>query len=378
MSEGNSTDGFPKTRTVLGDVTNRLGKRGLLQISGNSGSKSGEGRGKRVDDKEGDSQFTQKVIKGVENIVKEKCGIKFVVNNVEKGKRVCVSPRPCSEINSLRGNVISGISKVSSELKESSSFSDSLHLGRTDSVVENVVQVADASRGSCVSSILLPMASEPCAFAEEICEKHEGSVTPEVVEGSVTPEVVQIDQRGDKLVAHCKDIGADNFELEKCVGQNVIGSSRLPESLGPGSYKLERCIGLKGNGSSNSSAGVDLIKECSCSFCVKAGYILSDLHYQDIKGRIAALKKSQKEASILAQRYCRDKGLDKHNQENCLKSSRLESDLMGQWRSLFLHMEDILGHEGSQLEAGLLTLIDVRESCKTELETMNGMPSEKQ
>lgn len=260
MSEGNSTDGFPKARTVLGDVTNILGKRGLSLISGNSGSKLGEGRGNRVDDKEGDSQFTHKVIKGLENIVKEKCGVKCVVNNVEKGKRVCVSPRPCSEINSLRGNVISGISKVSSELKESNSFSDGLHLGRTDSVIENVVHVADASRGSCVSSILLTMASEPCAFTEESCEKHEGSVTP---------EVVQIDPRGDSLVAHCKDIGADNFGKGKCVGLNVIGSSRLLEPLGPGSFKLERCIGLKGNGSSNSSAGVNLIKECSCSFCVK-------------------------------------------------------------------------------------------------------------
>lgn len=368
MSEGNSTDGFPKTRPALGDVTNRLGKRGLLLISGNTGSKSGVGHGKHVD-KEGDSLFTQKVIKGVENIVKEKCGIKCVVSDVGKGKRVCVSPRPCSEINSLRGNVISSISKASSQIKESNSFDESLHLGKIDSVTENVVQVVDASRGSCISSILLPMASEPCTSVEENCKKQEGGVTS---------DVLQSDPRGDKLEVPGKDTGADSFDLEKCIGLEGIESSRLPESKGSGSFKLEKCIGLKGNGSSNSSAGVDSIKECSCSFCVKAGYILSDLHYQDIKGRIAALKKSQKEASVLAQRNCRDKGIVKHNQENYHNSSRLESDLMGQWRSLFQHMEDILVREGSQLEAGLLTLKDVRESCKTELETTIGMPSEKQ
>ena len=62
-----------------------------------------------------------------------------------------------------------------------------------------------------------------------------------------------------------------------------------------------------------------------------------------------ALKKSQKEASLMVERSCRGKGIDTHSQENCPQSSKLESDLMSQWRSLFLHMEDILVREGSQL-----------------------------
>lgn len=61
-----------------------------------------------------------------------------------------------------------------------------------------------------------------------------------------------------------------------------------------------------------------------------------------------ALKKSQKEANILVQRSCRDKAIDIHG-EGKPDILELQSSLMGQWRSLFLHMEDILGRESSQL-----------------------------
>ncbi|KAI8029888.1 hypothetical protein LOK49_LG01G02353 [Camellia lanceoleosa] len=342
MGGDNSVDGFQKTRPVLGDVTNRLGKRGLLLLSGEPGNKFGDVHGKQVDEKEGDSLFTQKVCQGVENIVKEKYGIRCIVNDNDKGKKACVSPRPCSEINSLRGNIISGISKITSEVKELNSFGASLHLGKSNAVVDNVVEVVDASRDNCVSSISMPMVPGSCVGVEQNC---------------INNDIIQNDLRGKNGSVEC---------------------SILPESQGSGSFELENCIGLKGDGISNSSANVDSIKACSCSFCLKAAYILSDLHYQDMKGRIAALKKSQKEASIMVQRSCRDKGVDKHSQGNCPKYSKLESNLMGQWKSLFLHMEDIFVREGSQLETSLLALKDLRENCKTELEMVNGMPLEKQ
>ncbi|CAL5323873.1 unnamed protein product [Camellia sinensis] len=367
MGGDNSADGFQKPRPVLGDVTNRLGKRALLLLSGESGNKFGDGHGKHVDEKEGDSLFTQKVCQGVENIVKEKCGIRCIVNDNDKGKKACVSPRPCSEINTLRGNIIiSGISKITSEVKELNSFGASLHLGKSNAVVDNVVEVVDASRDNCVSSISMPMVPGSCVGVEQNC---------------INNDIIQDDLRGEELVSHacrkdCKHIiGADNFTLGK---NGSVECSILPESQGSGSFKLENCIGLKGDGIANSSANVDSIKACSCSFCLKAAYILSDLHYQDMKGRIAALKKSQKEASIMVQRSCRDKGVDKHSQGNCPKYSKLESNLMGQWKSLFLHMEDIFVREGSQLETSLLALKDLRENCKTELEMVNGMPLEKQ
>uniref|UniRef100_A0A5B6YQU9 DNA-directed RNA polymerase n=1 Tax=Davidia involucrata TaxID=16924 RepID=A0A5B6YQU9_DAVIN len=349
MSGDNSTEGFRETRSVLGDVTNRPGKRGLL-IFGSSVIKSGDGNSKNVNDKVGDS--AQQVCLGVENIVKEKCRTSFVANDNDKGKRACVSLRPCSEINSLRGNIVSSISKIPCEVKESNSF------GGSGASIDNVVEVGDASRDSCVSSISIPTGFGSCAGdscgVEEKCGNDEGRVTSEVAQS-------------DPLAAHvCKtdgmDQGVDDLVSTK---YGSVGCSTLPKSRNSKSIELERCIGLKGDGSSNSSVGVDLIKDCSCSFCTKVAYIWADLLYQDVKGRMAALKKSQKEASILVQKSCRDKGIDKHGQGNSNKILKLESELMGQWRSLFLRMEDILVHESSQLEASLLPLKDLRENCKT-------------
>lgn len=63
-----------------------------------------------------------------------------------------------------------------------------------------------------------------------------------------------------------------------------------------------------------------------------------------------ALKRSQKEASALAQGSSKgaetDAGL---GQANPVKSSKLESDLTGQWKLLFCHMEDVLRNENNQL-----------------------------
>ncbi|XP_059624297.1 uncharacterized protein LOC132267219 [Cornus florida] len=361
MSGDNSADEFQKNRPVLGDITNRPGKRGLLLISGNSGIKSGDGVHKIVDDKEGDSEFANQVCLGVDNVVNEKCRSNCVVDDNQMGKRACVSPRPCSEINSLRGNIVSGISKIRSEVK--------------DSITDNVVEAGDASKHGCVSSISISTGSGSNATdSYDLEEKGNHD------EGRETCKVAQSDPHSEHLDAHVsrsdsRDQGVDNLASSE---YESVECSRLPMSQESRSFELERCIGIKGDGSSNSSVGVDLIKACSCSFCKKVAYIWSDLHYQDMKGRIAALKKSQKEAGILVHRSCRDKGIDRHGQGNSNKFSKLESDLMGQWRSLFLHMEDILVRESSQLEASLLTLKDLRENCKTELEMINVMPLEKQ
>ncbi|XVE86754.1 hypothetical protein DITRI_Ditri18aG0059100 [Diplodiscus trichospermus] len=161
-----------------------------------------------------------------------------------------------------------------------------------------------------------------------------------------------------------------NEDEDLCVGRLASSTgasiewSRLPKSLSQRSrsFELERCVGLKNDGCGNLKAGFDMLKACSCHFCLKAAYIWSDLHYQDIKGRIAVLKKSQKEASILAQKSCKGKQTDIHRQGNANKSSKLESGLTSQWRSLFLNMEDIFVHESNQL---------------MDLEQTTGVPSEK-
>lgn len=87
MAEGNASGGQCRSRPALGDVTNRIGKRGF------------SGR--------------------------EKDGLKsFDFNERDAVKRVCVSPRPCSEINSLKGNSISSFSKIPNENKDSNLYDD--------------------------------------------------------------------------------------------------------------------------------------------------------------------------------------------------------------------------------------------------------------
>lgn len=61
------------------------------------------------------------------------------------------------------------------------------------------------------------------------------------------------------------------------------------------------------------------------------------------------LKKTQKETSILAQQSCRGKDINVDGQGNSNKLSKLESDLTGHWRSLFLHMGDMLVLERNHL-----------------------------
>lgn len=62
-----------------------------------------------------------------------------------------------------------------------------------------------------------------------------------------------------------------------------------------------------------------------------------------------AIRKSQKDASILVERSCRSKGTERNVMGSSSRESKLAYDLRSQWRSLFLHMEEKFEHEGNQL-----------------------------
>ncbi|WJX47598.1 hypothetical protein P8452_34267 [Trifolium repens] len=171
----------------------------------------------------------------------------------------------------------------------------------------------------------------------------------------------------------------DNLESSKCAGDGM----ELPIGSGSKFQGLERCSGLKGHGDADSNAhvggdvGIEFVKNCTCSFCTKAAHIWSDLHYQDVKGRLTALRKSQKEARLVVQKFS---GIsDTHNiiheQQGGVDPSDLESALMHQWKSLFVHMENILGHESRQLESSFERLKDLRENCKNDLDLANNSNS---
>ncbi|XP_047318413.1 uncharacterized protein LOC124921758 [Impatiens glandulifera] len=284
MGGDKSTNAHPLTRPVLGDVSNRLGKKGLLIIHSQPGRKFRDGVGhNNVDDKNNDLHFVNKLCQNVEDVVKERCGFKRNIDHNNKGKRACIA------------------TPISIEKPEISK---------------------------------LPFVAKE-GFTDNLVLSQEGSV-------------------GFPIIPTSQD--SNTPALERCTLVN------------------EKCLVLQPN--------IDMFRTCSCSFCVKAAYIWSDLMYMDVKGRISAIQKSQKEAAnILAKRNrTNTKGSDiLHGSKSSVKCSKLESDLTGQWRSLFHSMEKSLASESNQLESSLVEFKDLREDCKTNLkEIINAIPVRKQ
>ncbi|KAK0608078.1 hypothetical protein LWI29_025231 [Acer saccharum] len=307
MSGDNFSDGSRKTRPALGDVTNLPVKRGFSSISG-------DGCVKKLDVETGNSgEFAKKVCLQVENLVKEKC--KTIENSMLNDKESSASSP------NKRENIVSVVSNAPDKNKINHRVPD---LGVT--IAHNGVELGDTSRAGCVSSVSIP--KKDCDSGER-----------RFVSNAILPDDVH-----KELFVGCvssdKDPGVGSVVSSKCGSTEW---SRLPKSQGSRSFELERCVGLKGDHCANLNAGADLLKDCSCSFCLKA------------------LKKSQKEASFLVEKCGKGKQTevpgqggkgkqtDVPGQGNSSNLSKLESDLMSHWKSLFLHMEDIFVQESSQL-----------------------------
>ncbi|XP_075510364.1 uncharacterized protein LOC142546498 isoform X2 [Primulina tabacum] len=446
MSEGNDAGGFSKSRSVLGDVTNRLGKRGFYE--------------------------------------REKSGVKsYSLNDKDNVKHVRVSPRQCTDLDLLKGDVLSRISKVSAEnnkglnVKDSdSSFAFSERsidveaeltcgygnseeingenavklierkadspsvnpmfaadnvsvntIGDTSSSVHEELTMRDkiGSRNGKGSSFTdlemgriinfvdseaggsLPFAKFdslkgykmleiPNVVAEksnvvEVARKSSGDVASNITKISKSSYLNLLDLgRGNAF--ECANIKAKNKlakvslestqknfanHLNEVEGHNAdnfitsqfdaINCAIFPDSQESKIFGVEKSSESKKKKYPYMGGGVDAIKTCSCSFCTKAAYIWLDLNYQDIKGRVSATRKSQKEASILAERSRMTKGTEKHDSERSARISKLEIDLMHQWKFLFQHMAGIWGQEGDHLETTLSPLTDLREKCKRDL-----------
>lgn len=94
-----------------------------------------------------------------------------------------------------------------------------------------------------------------------------------------------------------------------------------------------------------------------------------------MKGLLAGLKKSHKDASILAEKASRSKG--KEIPRMGFPEPKLEHDLTAQWRLLFYHMEEMFAQESKVLENRLLPLKDMRGKCKMGLELVIPTPADK-
>ncbi|PIA28837.1 hypothetical protein AQUCO_06600040v1 [Aquilegia coerulea] len=150
---------------------------------------------------------------------------------------------------------------------------------------------------------------------------------------------------------------------------NIFGSNG--ESMNAGDLTSNKASSIRG------SIPLSESKESESEKCVAfdAAYIWTDLQYQDTKGRISALKKSRKDVRSVIERSCSYGGFGKNVQGTSNKPTKLEHDLMSQWRSLFLHTEDVLIRENSQLQSSLQNLKDLRDHCKVDLETTNAASS---
>ncbi|KAL5555999.1 hypothetical protein UlMin_038235 [Ulmus minor] len=336
-----------ETRRVLGDLTNRPGKRDFSKVLGDSGVKSGDGY---CHDGDEDLILSKKVCLGAGK-VREKCPADLEVGSKEK--------QPCKSLSISSGNsgseenVESLNSDIAKEFKIPNVSDGDVH--------QSVLEVANATRDGCLSGVSMATSSQ---LRSKECSGFGGNCPSDAAHRNLIHE---------GLVTNCKN-SEEALASEK-LGEKKCGSTEWPRLPRQGSkfHELGRCATLKNDG---VNAG-DLLKNCSCSFCMKAAYIWSDLQYQDIKGRITASKKSQKEAHTLLQNTCVRADTDIHSRGNP-KSSKLEYDLMGHWRSLFCHMEDIFAQENNQFQTDFVALKDLREKCKTDLEMFNGQrPAEK-
>lgn len=107
-------------------------------------------------------------------------------------------------------------------------------------------------------------------------------------------------------------------------------------------------------------------KSCTCSFCLKAAFMWTDLHYQDARSRLGALKKSIKFArSLEAKRQGNEFPFNAGGYSK--RAAEMGFILSQQQRSLFLHTENALVRESAQLHSAVVKLKDLRDNCKTDL-----------
>ncbi|XP_042019722.1 uncharacterized protein LOC121767506 [Salvia splendens] len=374
MAEGSGSRGQSRSRPALGDVTNRIGKRGF------SAREKGEGRG-------------------------------FDFSGKDTVKRICVSPRPCSGLSKIPFENREGNLKGGNDVIGSFKFNDGGEKGKIlDPRGGNVVNVSineldyidddGSSNGcdgvaglNCLDPDLENLEGEEglnsvdgCSPLDSLKENKIFGTADELGESShadtswtVSETGVDFLHDGEENISlegtqgehnHLDDHNADNFVVSQ---SGSVDFTALPQSQESRVFGIDKGKKLEEDECALMTGGSKAINACSCSFCSKAQYLWLDLHQKDIKARLSALKKSQKDASILAERSSRMKVNEKHGGD----SSKLESHLMNQWRSLFQHMSDIWAAETSQLEASLLPLNNLRDKCKVEMELNNAKLPEK-
>ncbi|CAN6983142.1 unnamed protein product [Brassica oleracea var. botrytis] len=304
-----------ETRLPLCDMTNVPSKRGISSILGDFLLKSGDDSGKTVAREGSGVKFSKRLCLVVDDLVKESTRTSDTNDGSSSDGKISFGDSPADSENF--------------DLKESQGETNAV-----DTAVELTQRECDKdSNVADFSSQTDPVAGEDLTmtvFSSSNCESD------------------------------------DRLATVAAEGTGLLASS---ETIKP--FNMSRCSAVDNNMDAD-----DELKSCSCSFCLKAAYIWSDLHYQDIKGRLSVLKKSQKEASSLIRRNGKGRATDVYGSENSNNSTNVEFDVMGQWTSLFLNMEGILARESSHLQDSFVTMKELRENCKIDLERATKTPQQ--
>ncbi|KAL6502599.1 hypothetical protein OROHE_024252 [Orobanche hederae] len=353
MDEGNTSQGFAKLRPVLGDITNLLGKRGSFERETNKilddFDHNDEDLAKRIhisNDENRDTnawQFCRQAVSKSSNDVETVFNDRVIGNSI-----VRIGNNKVDVDNDTLLNRKINFKGPNPTDREGGKPLDTI---TTENEVSEIIHSKFDSSKESKGKQLMDLDSENVVEYVDIAIFHDHSRK-------------DLDCDESRVIPECS-----NLISSQC---GSIDGTFMPESQESKVFAAD-----KGNECGYIGEGTDSIKCCSCTFCTKAGYIWLDLNYQDIKARVSALKKSQKEANIQAESIIRRKGIEKHGAESFSDVSKLESDLMYQWRFLFQHMADVVGDESNQLEARLLPLNDLRDKCRMDLESIGFAWSEK-
>ncbi|XP_051141332.1 uncharacterized protein LOC127258513 [Andrographis paniculata] len=248
----------------------------------------------------------------------------------------------CSELHSSKGNMLQGTSE--------------LVLGNNRPKMG--FNVRETNGGNNLNFVDLGRGNPPqCMDVRANAEQHDrfaaGSSTS--AKNRITgKEIRSLEARQSEVNF---DLNADNLIMSQ-------SSSCDPETIG--AVGLDRssekgdCVHISG--------GTESIRGCSCSFCAKAAHIWLDLHQEDIEGRVSVVRKSQRDAALLAEKSC---GSSSNASDERMTGGieKMQSHLMNQWRCLFQGMAGIWKEEGNHLEASLQPLVELREKCRTNMKS---------
>lgn len=247
MREDKIDDVLGHSRLALGNLTNRPLKRKLSSILSDSGVKSRDECGKTVDQKREDSGFPKHVELQAAKFVKENCKRSrgklchtMALTKFSKEQEPDCSPA-CSDTDTTLSDV------------PKDTVQCDLSKDEAQPVQDNVQRITDGEAFGVpgVPSSIVPTCPED--------NKKDCS------------EMMQNDADNEEAVGHVLRNDEKDINIDKICSSNhdPVEWSRLPISESSKSLALERCSGLKTDNCANSDMHEDLLKTCSCSFCLK-------------------------------------------------------------------------------------------------------------